>query len=176
LGGKEIGEIAKINYGYTEKASFAEIGPKFLRITDIQDNGVKWETVPYCKCSKEDLLKYKLATGDIVFARTGANNCKSYLLKHPPNAVFASYLIRLKLLLNLELVPELVFLYFQSGTYWKAINTGISGSAQGGFNATKLSELKISFPIDFQEQQNIIFQLNSLSTQTQKLESLISKS
>src|SRR5690606_31182161 len=32
---KTLGEVSKINYGYTEKASFEEIGPKFLRITDI---------------------------------------------------------------------------------------------------------------------------------------------
>ena len=34
---RNLGSIAKINYGYTESASFKEIGPKFLRITDIQD-------------------------------------------------------------------------------------------------------------------------------------------
>src|SRR5690554_6309696 len=31
---KKLGEVSKINYGYTEKASFDEVGPKFLRITD----------------------------------------------------------------------------------------------------------------------------------------------
>src|SRR5690554_4825475 len=31
---RKLGEVSKINYGYTEKASFDEVGPKFLRITD----------------------------------------------------------------------------------------------------------------------------------------------
>ena len=39
---KKLGVIAKATYGYTEKTSFKEIGPKFLRITDIQDEKVNY--------------------------------------------------------------------------------------------------------------------------------------
>ena len=42
-----------IQYGYTESAQTEPIGPKFLRITDIQNGRVNWDTVPYCKCSEE---------------------------------------------------------------------------------------------------------------------------
>ena len=52
---KKLGEVAKAIYGYTEKASYEKIGPKFLRITDIQDFGVDWESVPYCKINAVDL-------------------------------------------------------------------------------------------------------------------------
>ena len=31
----ELGEISKINYGYTESANYGKVGPNFLRITDI---------------------------------------------------------------------------------------------------------------------------------------------
>ena len=40
--------------------------------TDITDSGVKWPTVPFCECPEEELGKYRLAPGDIVFARIGA--------------------------------------------------------------------------------------------------------
>ena len=56
---KKLGEVAKIMYGYTEKSSIEKIGPKFLRITDIQDDGVNWATVPYCYINDEDFNKYK---------------------------------------------------------------------------------------------------------------------
>lgn len=69
---KELAAVSAINYGYTESATGASIGPRFLRITDIQDDRVDWDNVPYCKIEKADLPKYRLATGDIVFARTGA--------------------------------------------------------------------------------------------------------
>ena len=67
---KALGEIANINYGYTAKASADEIGPKFLRITDIQDGKVNWDNVPFCKISDKDLQKHKLINDDLVFART----------------------------------------------------------------------------------------------------------
>ena len=153
---KKLEDIAKINYGYTEKAYFDEIGPKFLRITDIQDNGVEWSKVPFCKCSESDLSKYKLETGDIVFARTGATTGKSHLLNNPQNSVFASYLIRLKLISKNDFVPEFISYYFQTKAYWDKINAGMSGSAQGGFNASKLGELLFSFPKSVAEQKRIV--------------------
>ena len=46
---KPLGELADISYGYTEKAVSEPIGPRFLRITDIQYDSVDWDSVPYCK-------------------------------------------------------------------------------------------------------------------------------
>ena len=172
---KTLGEVSKINYGYTEKASFDEVGPKFLRITDIQENGVDWDTVPYCKCSDKDLPKYKLEKGDIVFARTGATTGKSYLIDNPPISVFASYLIRLRMNSINEFIPEFISYFFQTKTYWDKINAGISGSAQGGFNATKLGELEFHFPKSKTEQQAIVRQLDALRVETQKLEAVYQK-
>jgi len=168
---KRLGELSKINYGYTESASSEVIGPKFLRITDIQNNRVDWSGVPYCPIEPIDSAKYKLSDGDIVFARTGASTGKSYLVSNPPEAVFASYLIRVQLNAK-DLLPAFVNLFFQTQSYWECIRSGISGSAQGGFNATKLGELSIPFPTSPKDQQGIISKLDVLSAETQHLESI----
>ena len=94
---KRLGDISVINYGYTAKASFDGEGPKFLRITDIQDDSVDWTAVPTCPISEKDFDRHQLFDNDIVFARTGATTGKSYLLTSPPESVAASYLIRLRL-------------------------------------------------------------------------------
>jgi len=154
----ELAAVSAINYGYTESASSEPIGPRFLRITDIQDDRVDWDTVPYCKIDVSDLPKFRLASGDIVFARTGATTGKSFLVEEPPEAVFASYLIRLRLL-HEKLLPQFVLMYFQTADYWQSIKEGSSGSAQGGFNATKLGALKIPLP-PLPEQQRIVALLN----------------
>lgn len=151
---KKLEEASAINYGYTESASADPIGPRFLRITDIQDDLVDWDSVPYCKIEDADLLKYQLLSGDIVFARTGATTGKSFLVMDPPKAVFASYLIRLRLL-DARLLPEFLCLFFQTAGYWKSIKEGSSGSAQGGFNATKLGALSIPIP-PLDEQRRIV--------------------
>lgn len=138
-----LGDLSRsIQYGFTASATDKQVGPKFLRITDIQDNAVDWSTVPFCKCP--EIAKYQLENNDIVFARTGATTGKSFLVKDPPEAVFASYLIRVKV--GEELVPEFINLFFQSSAYWRQIRSHTAGSAQGGFNASKLANLQIVLP------------------------------
>jgi len=151
---KELAAVSAISYGYTESASSDPVGPRFLRITDIQDERVDWNSVPFCKIVPASLPKYRLASGDIVFARTGATTGKSFLVDDPPDAVFASYLIRLRLL-DKKLLPEFVSLFFQTDGYWQSIKDGSAGSAQGGFNATKLGALSIPIP-PVAEQRRII--------------------
>ena len=55
-----LNEISIISYGYTESAFREIIGPKFLRITDIQDGAVDWESVPYCRIDDATFAKQKL--------------------------------------------------------------------------------------------------------------------
>lgn len=83
-----------IQYGYNAPAQ--ENGRiKMVRISDIQDNSVIWETVPYCDIKESEIDVYRLKPNDILFARTGGTVGKSYLVKEvPENAIYAGYLIR----------------------------------------------------------------------------------
>ncbi len=144
-----VNDVASnIQYGYTESATIDNVGPKFLRITDIQNGIVDWDKVPYCKC--QDLDKYKLESGDIVFARTGATTGKSFLIKNCPTAVFASYLIRVHF--KKDVSPAYIYNFFQTESYWSQIRMGMTGSTQGGFNSSKLAEVKLPLP-SISEQQ-----------------------
>ena len=44
-----LGSFSTNQYGYTAKAIDSNDLPKMLRITDIQDSGVDWNTVPNCE-------------------------------------------------------------------------------------------------------------------------------
>ncbi len=103
-----LGKLSSaIQYGYTAKAQPKPVGPRLLRITDIQNDTVGWEGVPYCKIENEEKRKYLLAPNDILFARTGATVGKSYLVRDQvPDSVFASYLIRVRL--TGEVAPKYV--------------------------------------------------------------------
>ena len=170
---KSIGDYSKINYGYTSKASFNNGAYKLLRITDIQNNSVDWNMVPYCDVDSKKLSNVLLHDGDIVFARTGATTGKSFLIKNPNKTVFASYLIRVSV--NREkILPEYVMHYFQSADYWRQINDGISGSTQGGFNATKLGKLKIPI-INKTEQKKLIDKLDTIYGESKNLENFYFK-
>ena len=140
-----VGDISDLRYGFTESANWDPIGPKFLRITDIQDGSVDWDSVPYCQISDSEKVAQLLEDGDLVFARTGATTGKSFLVTNPPVSVCASYLIRLRPNQS-KVNPHYLSIFFQSEDYWSQVMAGTSGSAQGGVNASKLSKLKIDIP------------------------------
>ena len=161
----------KPQYGYTESASQEAVGYKFLRITDIQEGKVNWETVPYCRC--DDFEKYLLKSGDILFARTGATTGKSFIVKDPPKAIFASYLIRLRV--GPSIMPEFLYWYFQSSIYWAAVSSGIDDGNRPNMNGTKLANLEIPYPIDKTEQRRIIEHLDSIQSKAEELKRLQSE-
>ncbi len=158
-----IGDASmQIQYGYTEKATEKKVGPKFLRITDIQDNTVVWENVPYVKIDDPEKSKYLLHPDDLVFARTGATVGKSYLLRDPiPEAVFASYLIRMKL--SKQFNPKFVYNFFQSGFYWEQINKSKLGIGQPNVNGTTLTKIVLPLP-PLPEQHRIVAKIEELFT------------
>jgi type I restriction enzyme M protein len=158
----------KPQYGYTESATVEPIGPRFLRITDIQNGEVNWEDVPYCRC--DDIAKYRLSDGDIVFARTGATTGKSYLVHNPLEAIFASYLIRIRP--GVRVLPEYVWWYFQSSGYWASVFSGIDDGNRPNMNGSKLAELRIPFPKSKDEQRRIIARLNALGAKQDELRRL----
>ena len=163
---KTLGEVANSQYGYTESATDEAIGPKFLRITDIQNGFVNWDEVPYCKISDKELDKYILSVDDIVIARTGATTGKSYLIKDKINSVFASYLIRLKLKTK-NVLADFIYQYMQSQFYWTQITDFSKGIAQPGVNAQKLKEIKFNLPI-VDEQTEIVRIIDNLLAKEQQ--------
>jgi type I restriction enzyme S subunit len=140
-----LGEvIKKPQYGFTTSASEKEVGPYFLRITDIQDGKVNWAAVPYCKIDKSDFTKYELKAGDIVIARIGATTGKSYRITECPPAVFASYLIRIR---TTNRVDSGFLAYFtDSPLYWQQINASKGGRLKQGVNIPVLKSLVLPLP------------------------------
>ncbi|MBQ7935382.1 MAG: restriction endonuclease subunit S, partial [Clostridia bacterium] len=147
-----LGSISSaIQYGLSNSAE--QIGTqRLLRITDIQDGKVNWDTVPFT--TVQDPEQYLLTKGDIVFARTGATVGKSFLIEETPYlAVYASYLIRIRLLDSI--LPEYIYQFFNSQCYWDQITDKSVGVGQPNCNGTSLKELLIPLP-PVKEQSKIV--------------------
>lgn len=142
----KLGDVAqRIDYGLTASAKEDNEGPRFLRITDMQDDAVDWSTVPSCECSAKEFNENELSVGDIVFARTGATTGKSFLIRSLPRpSVFASYLIRVRP--KDEVDSKYLAYFFKSPQYWSQIKAMANGAAQPGVNSSKLKELEIPLP------------------------------
>ena len=154
-------------YGFTESATYDDVGPKFLRITDIQNRHVDWEQVPYCRCPNPQ--KYLLKTNDLVFARTGATTGKSFVIQECPKAIFASYLIRLRVRDTVSI--DYLYCYFQSAGYWEQIADESKGTGQPNLNGSKLAKLKVPIAPPA-EQRRIVAELDSLQTEVDALKRL----
>jgi len=173
-----LGEVStRKQYGYTESASIEEIGPKFLRITDIQNDFIDWESVPYCPISESDYKKYKLKIGDVVIARTGNSTGATATIKEKVTAVFASYLIRFQINNKIADFNFIDFLV-RSNFWYGFVNSVKSGSAQGGANANDFAMFPINLP-PLPEQKSIAQvltafddKIENLRAQNQTLETL----
>lgn len=148
-----------LRYGYTASAAPEADGPKFLRITDIQNGRVVWQGVPRCKIDKDKLADYLLSSGDIVFARTGGTVGKSFLIREVPEpAVFASYLIKVSPAQGIE--PQYLYWFFQSLNYWEQIALK-KGGLQGNVNAKTLGSVELALP-PTNEQRRIVEKIEAM--------------
>jgi|GEM_PF-589598 len=151
----KLGELGELKYGYTATATNHNTGVKFLRITDIQEDGrILWEDVPYCQINPKEYLKYRLKRGDIVFARIGATSGKTAFIESEITSVFASYLIRFRVT-SPKLLPRFLFYFTQSEIYWSKVIQEREDKLKKGINATMLSSLLIPVPPTLEEQQKI---------------------
>ncbi len=150
----QIKEISSsILYGVSESAK-SKGRYKLLRITDIQDNKVNWDTVPYTDFDDKKATAYILQNNDILFARTGATVGKSYLVQNlSVLSIYASYLIRIQV--SKEILSQYIKYYFESGYYWEQISASSLGIGQPNVNGTLLGGLNIPLP-PLAEQQRIV--------------------
>lgn len=109
--------IEGTQYGYN--ASALQSGKnKFLRISDIHESKVNWDSVPYCNCDDEET--YLLKNEDILIARTGGTTGKSFKIDSPPkHSIYAGYLIRIRA--KKEVNPDYIYLFLHSFAYWSQI-------------------------------------------------------
>ena len=164
-----LGEICeRVHYGYTASANFSLKDFRLLRITDIQNDSVDWESVPGCEISKTEAEKYLLNENDVLIARTGGTIGKSYIVKNlKVKAVFASYLIRF--------IPDTIInsdylkIFLGSTLYWQQLYEKSMGTGQPNVNGVSLSNLKYALP-PLPEQHHIVQKVDQLMKLCDELE------
>ncbi len=140
------GELSdSIQYGYNAPAK--ETGRiKMVRITDIQNGKVQWDSVPYCDISDDEITSYQLKKNDILFARTGGTVGKSFLVaEEPEDAVYAGYLIRTQYDSE-KLNPKYMKMFMESQLYWDQLKNGTIATAQPNCNGQTLSKMILPLP------------------------------
>ena len=127
-----LSELARFTYGFTDKAK--ETGDtRFIRITDIDDNGnLRRSDAKYITLTEES-RKYLLKKGDILLARTGATYGKTLYIPDDTPAVFASFLIKIELD-NSRILNRYYWHFAKSTQYWTQAEKYVSKAGQQQFN------------------------------------------
>ena len=155
---RRLGEVcSSFDYGMNVAAKEFDGENKYIRITDIDDASREFLlrdiSSPDICLEREEVSKYLLSNGDIVFARTGASVGKTYIYKKKDGVVyFAGFLIRVKV--NKENDADFIFQNTLSVNYNRYITITSQRSGQPGVNAQEYSEYSIFIPLR-EEQKKI---------------------
>ena len=170
-----LADIAEsVLYGLNTSAK-AEGAFKLLRITDIQDGKVSWDTVPFCEVPKSKQAKYQIHVGDIMIASTGSTVGKSFIVTRLPEVpcTFASFLLRIRLKPEIKLDLDYLQLFLNSAQYWQTIALTKHGSVKPNLNARLLAD-KLLIPLPpLEEQQRIVAHCSELLARIKGLTALL---
>jgi type I restriction enzyme, S subunit len=93
-----LGDVVVENgqYGTSQRSNSEGRGLPVLGMPHIHEGRIRWESVSFADLSADDVRKYRLEKGDILFNRTNSAELvgKSAVFDEERDAVFASYLIR----------------------------------------------------------------------------------
>ena len=156
-----------IQYGYNAPAlNKGDI--RMVRISDIQNGDVLWETVPFCNIKENEINTYLLNKNDILFARTGGTVGKSFLVKETPYpAIYAGYLIRTR---YSDMLSAKYMKYFmESNLYWLQLKDGTIATAQPNCNGKTLGKMILPLP-PLSEQNRIVSRIEELMAAIDKFE------
>ncbi len=153
------GDISfRIQYGYNAPAQKAG-RIKMVRISDIQDDKVLWEAVPYCDIPEDEIADYLLKDNDILFARTGGTVGKSFLVEEvPEESIYAGYLIRTSY--SSKLCPKYLKYFMGTKLYWDQLRNGTIATAQPNCNGKTLSKMILPLP-PYEEQCRIVEKIDA---------------
>jgi type I restriction enzyme S subunit len=140
--------VAFVQYGISAIATEEPIGVPMLRMNNLQNDGWDLGDLKYIELSPEELSKYKIVQGDILFNRTNSKELvgKCEVFKEEGDWVFASYLIRVRLDLS-KALPEFIsaFLSTKAGRLQiDRVSRQIIGMSN--VNAEELKDLIIPVP------------------------------
>jgi type I restriction enzyme S subunit len=147
-------------YGTSAK-SLASGKVPVLRMGNIQNGELDWNDLVYTS-DEEEIEKYKLKIGDVLFNRTNSPELvgKTGIYRGERQAIFAGYLIKINNTqeLDSEYLNYCLNTGYAKGYCWRVKTDGVS---QSNINAQKLGKFELPF-CSLEEQREVVRRINSL--------------
>jgi len=156
-----------LQYGTSIPCSYTPSGLPVLRIPNIEPGHVNAADLKFAKLSAAEAARYRLENGDLIFIRTNGvierlGACAVYS-NEPPDALFASYLIRARLKLD-KVDPRYVAHFFGSDLGTSIIAGRATPAADGKYNLNTgtIDGIPLPLPPSLDEQREIIAVLDAI--------------
>ena len=147
--------LSKLEYGSGAAACAFDGNVRYVRITDITDDGSLSSDIVSPSYYEE---KHVLQDGDILFARTGATVGKTFLYRNKyGKCVYAGFLIRMVPDRSIVL-PDYIYYFTKSPRYRDFVAANMKVVAQPNINAKQYGDLEIDVP-SFAEQKEVVGRL-----------------
>jgi restriction endonuclease S subunit len=140
--------VSLVQYGCSSLATEAPIGVPMLRMSNLQDDGWDLRELKYIELEADELERYRVLPGDLLFNRTNSKELvgKCEVFPESGDWVFASYLIRVRLRRE-AVIPQFVsdFLSTRTGRLQiDRLSRQIIGMTN--INAEELKEILLPLP------------------------------
>ncbi|MDZ7968918.1 MAG: restriction endonuclease subunit S [Nostoc sp. DedSLP03] len=135
-------------YGTSEASNDTDDGLPMLRMGNIYEGRILWENLKYIQLPEKQERKYRLIKGDIIFNRTNSAELvgKTAVFEDSRDAVFASYLIRFRVLEELA-IPNYIAAYINSESGRKFIEANMARAiGQVNISASTMHKMPIPLP------------------------------
>ncbi len=150
--------VAKPKYGASYKTIHKVSDVRYIRITDINEDGTLNEDIVSADGYDN---QYLLQDGDFLIARSGNTVGKTFLYQSDiGKAIYAGYLI--KFVINPDLInPKYLLFYTKSSIYKRWINSNMRVSAQPNINSEQYLFSPIIVP-EMEVQDRIVKHIESI--------------
>lgn len=164
--------VYDFQYG-TSKKSEKSGKAVVVRMGNLQSGKIDWTDLVYSN-DKEDISKYTLQKGDILFNRTNSAALvgKTSIFEDDRLAIFAGYLIRLKYDKNKVIGKFLNYVMNSHGAKEYCSKVKTDAVNQSNINAKKIAEFSFKLPT-IEEQQEIVCILDNFFEKEDKSKELL---
>jgi len=156
--------------GFYTNQVYSKTGIKLVRITDLQNPYLDYESMPLLELNKKDIQDFQVEKGDFLFARSGAIGRYGIVTKDIP-CVFGSYIIRF-IFDSTKILNEYLGYFYQTIFVEKQLNAIKQGSSNININAENIKSIKVKLP-SIQEQQKITSILGTVDDTINKYDEII---
>jgi type I restriction enzyme, S subunit len=169
---KKLKEICeKITDGTHQTPTYYDNGVLFLSSRNVTSGKINWEKVKYIDTIQHLEMHRRVAPklNDILLAKNGTTGVAAIVDR---DVVFDIYVSLALLRAKAAILPALLLYFVNSPVAKEQFNKRLKGTGVPNLHLEEIREVAISFPESLSDQKVMVSDLDALSTENRRLESL----